>query len=360
MRRLLAAAACAATLAACTIFAPLDYLQSGGDTEPDDAETGAPAEGGADAEAPSRTATTLFPKQELPTLLRDDGTALYWLNAGTSIVRRGDKAGGTPRDVGKAGEATVDLEVDQGPSGFVYWVQGKQIRRAAKDGSDAGSSVLLDGPRDILDIAVDDTTIYYVAVDDAAGIGSLERMPKGGGASSTVDPDANLDVILVTTSAAKVTYADSTGVVYTLPKTSDGGAGRTKVGNENNDLIDPDVTVGIRTDDSALFWAEENLGADQPATIDRHLLAAGVGGAVIYSDPKAKPSALAIDDTYVFWTDIQLGTVRRALKTDQAARGELLLATQPRPSGVAVDASKVYVTLQGAGTNDGAVVVFDK
>lgn len=360
MRRALATAACAIALAACTIFSPLDYLQSGGSPGPEDADTGAVVEAGPDGERPTRTVTPLFRDQELPKFLRQDDAALYWLNAGTGTIRRGDKSGGATKDIGKASSTAVAFDVDRGAGGFVYWAQGKQVLRASKDGSDAGTNVLVDGALDVLSIAVDETTLYFVVVDATSALGVLKRMPKGGGAATVVDGAADLDVTLVTTNATNVTYADLGGYVYTLPKASDGGAGRTKVGNDTNDLISPNVDVGIFTDDSAVFWSEENQGDGVPGTVNRHLLAAGVSGALIYGDAKAKPSGLAIDDTQVYWTDIQLGTVRRASKTDQASPGELLVDKQPRPTAIVVDRAKAYVSVQGTGPKDGAVIAFDK
>lgn len=64
---------------------------------------------------------------------------------------------------------------------------------------------------------------------------------------------------------------------------------------------------------------------------------------ITYSSTEAKPSALALDATYVYWTNLGDGTVKRTLKAGGGAV-ETIASGQVNPTRIAVNSRAVFWT----------------
>jgi hypothetical protein len=345
MRRVLVVAVGGMLAAACTFLSPLDYLQNGDAIADAQSEDGPIVPGD---EKPVVTPDVFASGQALPNLVAVDDKTVYWHIAGDGgAILALEKAGGTPRTVAAAAAAVEQLVVS---TDAVYWAQDKQIRRAPKQGGDGGSDVAYTAQFPILGFAVDDTSIYVIENDENTGDEAVGRASKADGGRLVLD---NVDAPTAIAVDSKMLYwADSnTTEVHAIPKGAGPDAGRTIFGNDTKDPISPDTPLGFAIDDTAMFWSESINGI-----IGRHLLAAGVNGTSLYTDPDTNDSDLgdiSIDANYVWFTKLKTGTLMRVPKAggtmEVRADGQLGIG------GFASDGASVYFAIQGSGA-DGKIL----
>jgi sugar lactone lactonase YvrE len=102
---------------------------------------------------------------------------------------------------------------------------------------------------------------------------------------------------------------------------------------------------------SHVFWATS--GTNKPV----YLMMANLDGAevtTIASLPGAHPSAIAVDDNAIYWTDWVLGTVTRV--NLDGTHNTVLASSQSFPGAIAVDATSVYWVDEGMNAAPGSIM----
>lgn len=140
-----------------------------------------------------------------------DATSLYWTVRGTST------SDGSVNRVSLSGGAPTTLAAGQGqPGGIavddrsVYWANygSGTIQKVSHDGGAA--STLASGQETAQVIAIDDASVYF-----ATSTGRLAKVPKAGGATTTLAASTALDIALDATS---VYWTDGSAVLKLTPK----------------------------------------------------------------------------------------------------------------------------------------------
>lgn len=351
---LLATSAVTITLVACTVTQSLDYLQQG--APGDLPETGAVEGGDVDGGSTTRTPVVVVPDQTKPGLLAQDSAALYWVAAGK--VFSASKAGGPPRQLGVVPASTArHLAADPSPTGFVFVAVGTDIVSFAKDGSDAGG-VIFKGPTGAPatdTVVADDDAVFVLQYDDVNDGSRVFRMAKDGGAVvDVVDSGAGA----ITTSATSVFWIDPLETDYTFFEQSKTAPPGPPIGTfplgQNDDA--PASSRSIAVDDQFLYWATDGA-INNPAIVSRKReptasVLALYRGAVedVFGD-------VAIDGKHVYFIETSKGTVARVVK--EGGPAEILATGLQVPSGLVVDATHVYVSVENTGTT-GAILSLTK
>ena len=355
-RRLLAAAG-ALAIAACSLAAPLDYLQEDvGKPLPE----GGGVETGPGAEAGTKTATPVVEGQAQPRLLHQDGANLYWAvgESMTAAIVAVPKTGGAPRQVVTlpAGQRVKAFTMDDG---FIYFAAGKQVTKIAKNAApgEMGTAIYT-APQPVTDVLADGDSVFVGYSDAAEENLGFGRVPKAGGPFVLVDDIASLyRPYAFAVDATHVYYTSD--VITRSPKgfaLPDGGtAVGESLGDNANDELIPIEDIGIRIDNNVIFWTQVNGALATIEGVFRHGTTPG-GKPLSLFDRAA--SGISVDERHVYFTVPNDGEVRRVLK--EGGEGELLLAGQTKPTEVLVDGPTVYVVLAGKALADGAIVKFTK
>lgn len=190
---------------------------------------------------------------------------------------------------------------------------------------------LASGGSEPLDIAVDDTTVYWV--DSVAR--KIMTVPIGGGnAAVFIEADPDFSPRSLAVSADSLYYTDS-GLEHVVRSSFDGeifeilGEGQT-------------YPLAIAIDAANAYWTSADLGTVMKAPID------GGGDAVALATDQASPLGVVVDATHVYWVN-EGGSVMKV----PIEGGDLvtLAEGQAKPQDIAVGATHVYWT------NDGGTVM---
>lgn len=355
-RRLLVAAG-ALAIAACSLAAPLDYLQEDlGKPLPE----GGGGETGPGEEAGTKTATPVVEGLAQPRLLHQDGANLYWAvgeSMNAAIVTM-PKAGGAPRPVVTlpAGQRVKAFTMDDG---FIYFAAGKQVTKIGKNApaGDMGTAIYT-APQPVTDVLADGDVVFVGYSDAAEENLGFGRVPKAGGPFVLMDDIASLyRPYAFAVDATHVYYTSD--VITRAPKgfaLADGGtaAGESLGDNANDELI-PIEDIGVRIDNNVVFWTQVNGALATIEGVFRHATTPG-GKPLALFDRAA--SGISVDERHVYFTVPNDGAVRRVLK--EGGAGELLLTGQTKPTEVLVDGPTVYVVAAGKALSDGAILKFTK
>lgn len=232
---------------------------------------------------------------DLPSAMVLDGTYLYFAYAGH--VARVLAAGGAVEDLSTQAFTAQKLSVD---ATAVYVMTGSRVIRFPKTGDVSGAA----------------TQELALAV----------------GRALTTDVSSIFFQVPAGLAAAPKTGAGDGGV-------GDGGAG-VLLAALGSDTID-DIAV----DDSFAF-----VSLPGPGTVLKVAKTGAVGdaGAGVLATGEATPSSVALDATYVYFTNNMGGAVRRVPKAGGPVTD--FLTGLGRPLGLAVDASRLYYTDEVKGT----------
>jgi hypothetical protein len=229
---------------------------------------------------------------------------IYWGDSVANTIQRSN-LNGTGVDSG------FITDVVQGPRGLavdgahIYWGNRNEntIGRANLDGSGVDQQFIT-GADDPNGVAVDAAHVYWVNTDtDTIGRADLDGS----------DPDQ--DFVSVTGSNSTDVAVDAEHIYW-----ADAGGGAIGRANLNGSLSDPDFieadsASGVAVNASHIYWA--SFTTFPPATagaIGRANLDGSVPDLDFIPDPNAlNPTAVALDDTHVYWTNTGLpNTIGRA------------------------------------------------
>jgi hypothetical protein len=345
-----AAAAGAVILAACTlrVNGVADPAAVGGDADVADALDAASAPDAADADEASGCGsstdakncgycghdcrgspcsagtcqpTTLAQAQALPIGIALDDNYVFWTNRGTS-------------------DATGALV------------------RAAHDGS--GATPLASTLKSPAMIALSGQVVYWSNQGTVAGNyydGAIMRIGKDGACSFTPCPYTIVDnqnaPFGVASDGIEVFYATAAnGIVFQTYVA--GGSNHASFGEPGPLLVAADAT--------GAFWTDRGTAAKGYA--DGALMRASytLTSPTALFTGSGSPYGIALDDTFVYFTNNRDGTVMKVNRTGPPTP-VVLAQGEHAPSHIAVDATRVYWTSQGTAANsfaDGSVVVVDK
>lgn len=283
------------------------------------------------------------------------GGVVSWVTLGAST---GSPSGGTVAMKPIAGgPVTAPVDVDQGQrlvayGDDVYWAGRSAIGRVHKDGS--GQVVLVTDsvtPLAPRDLAVDATYVYFTTGS------SVKAVPRGGGS-----------VIVLASGQARPTglAVDDTYVYWTNQGTSSALNGtivrRPKAGGSNQTIVTGQARPDrIAVDDTYVFWS--NLGTDSGGSTGwvngsvMSWLKTG-SGAPVTMTPATWPTDIALDSVYVYFTESRANTIKKVGRRSITGGVTLVATNEPGiPTAIAVDDTNVYWTLGCGAAADGVRVL---
>lgn len=205
----------------------------------------------------------------------------------------------------------------------IYWTSldlDGGVTRANKDG---GAPQLLSKHKPVEAIAVHDGYVYY------SGITSLEKVPTGGGGTTSIVANVRTHDLVVDSQVYSTTQdVGGTGVT----RRDLGFLNPVSTANQGG------VPAGIALDATQVYFALGN----EIRSVDKTTLSPGASLA-----SQMSPEGVAADDHFVFWTNYGDGSVKRAAPS--LAASVTIASTQNGPHRLALDAKYVYWT-NGGGT----------
>jgi len=352
-----------AVLAACSLVQSLDYLQADLDKplsgdERDASDESASSEGGA-----LKTPEVIASAQARPDLLVLDADAAFWVNRETSAIMTAPKQGGAPRTVViEQGGPIATLAVDPDPAGYVYWATGTTLRRTRKDGTpgpDGGPQVLFTGAPPILGIAVDDVAVYGFQRSSTDTAGIVFRSAKDGTARVVLEDKDTPEAILLDGNNLLWVGVDAEADTWvrSLPRDAAPGAAKQSYGIAG-DLFAVAPPTSVAADDRYFYCGDRT----DPGIVTRVLRVPGVGSESVYGegeDENILPQGIALDDTYLWFTDLRSSSLVRFRKDNPAPRPtdlETVVKDLLVPTSVRVDGAFVYFAAQGTAPNEGRIL----
>jgi hypothetical protein len=311
-------------------------------TEP---ETGAP-DSAFDAGAPQPV--LLASGQSQPYAIAIDSADVYWTNVGDpgqsyhdGSIARVSKDGGAVVVIASAQNSPTSLALN---SDGIYWTdQGYEpsgsptgIFMALHSGGPAKALVM--GEHAPTSIALADGDVYWADYADANAMpGLIRAIDNKRGLPQTLESGVPTPTA-ITTDAAFVYWSALDGSVRRVPRA--GGAVE-RLATASGRAWDVAVAGG------EVYWAvtANEAGATGFAGIMK--VSAGGGTPVLVATSPWYPWWIALDDTYVYWTDAgepgqDSGAVMRAPRAGGPAT--VLVVHQSSPAGIAVDDTSIYWT----------------
>ncbi len=279
----------------------------------------------------------IVPYLNSPQGIAVDSANVYYSETG---VWQAPKAGGTPQKLSDDSPTLIALD-----DAYVYWNDGTSIRRVAKGGG-ATSTLATPAQSPVGGVAVDDTSVYWVSG------GGFYQAPKVGGSPTLLGslPDAGTVVGYQIPPSGPVVAANQVafsqngslwsvstagGTVSLSPASTNGGHAFTFYGpiaaspngvavefSGNTSAGNSYATFGNGIPGPLGFPIAPTPGPSGPFVEDScaiyFVFSSGVGrlfnGVTMYAEEVVagvnQPNQLALDDSFVYWTDRD--SVRRA------------------------------------------------
>jgi hypothetical protein len=289
--------------------------------------------------------------QAQPYAIAVDGADVYWTNVGDpgqsyhdGSIARVSKAGGAVAVMASAQNAPTSLAVD---TGGIYWTDQGYEPSGSPTGifmvpsSGGATKALVMGEREPTSIALADGDVYWADFADGnAGPGFI-RAIDARRAPKTLESGLPTPTAIAI-DAAFVYWTALDGSVRRVPRA--GGAAETLAAGNMANLRAWDVAVS----GGEVYWAVTANGAGAtPGFAGIMKVSTGGGTPVLLATSPWYPWWIALDETYVYWTDAGQpgqddGVVLRAPRAGGPAK--VLVVHQRSPAGIAVDDTSIYWT----------------
>lgn len=290
------------------------------------------------AHHPLPSPKTLFQGQDRPVAVDVHGEFIYWINAGTGLNKRLERAKGQVLRAPKAGgEPTVLFSEENLPDSLVrddknlYWTSEYEVRRGPMGGGKA--MVAFDGSEKLgspMALVVRDGRLVFgiihpdaggVHVIDPMGKPLIEPVPVAGGVSA-----------LAVTRDAVFAYSREQRAIGRIALSG---------GPPKSILFDVKGCAAMVTDDAKVYWTEPGDGRVRSLPVEG-------GEATTVSEGFKRPWDLMLDGEVLLLTDREAGTIVEVPKG--GGRGTVLADGQGAPHSIAADDAFVYWTNPEKGT----------
>jgi hypothetical protein len=321
-------------------------------------------------------AVLITAQESSPSAIVTDAVGVYWVNGLPNGGLSGAQHGGAARRLVNDPNA-LRVAVDDNA---VYWTSAESgfgaIRRALR-GCDASPDCIESLPMSdrIFGIVVDATHIYFTA-----GQGNTN-----GGYVGALTKDAPLDAgfafLAVNESNPVEIAVDDTSVYWTMSAgynefdqpNVQGAQRRAKTPSCTftqdcipQRLLRAPTWLGIAVDEKSLYLAISETNAGSILRVPR-VPKEDAGSFDTIASGQPSPAAIAVDERFVYWVNrgagSRTGSVMRIARDGSCPAGlpcpEVLIApgsaASDLPSGIALHQKTIYFTTAGVGANNGAV-----
>lgn len=229
--------------------------------------------------------------------------------------------------------AVANLLVEEGR---LYWVNfnGTTVRSLKLENAGATPQIVADNQSGPRGLAAYDRALYWT---NSTG-GTVMIAP--------LDGSAALSQLVEGQAAPRAVEVTGTGIYWMNTETANGGIYRLVVGEEIQELAAETNArpVAMLVDDTHVWWLTNDPGM---------LRRVGNTGANAQApetvvDGLNQPVDLAADDTHIYWTDAAAGTISR-IDINARHDPELVVAGEARPWALDVDDTHLYWTTRQGG-----------
>jgi len=286
---------------------------------------------------------TFEAKAQLPSTLTElaSGTEIFCIAADSTHVYFTEYSGGTVNRVPKVGGAVQTLVSGENypwrlvvDGNYVYYIvhEGGLVKRVPKDGGP--SEVLADGLTHPWDVATDSDYVYFT-VRDGPGLwddpnGYVARVAKSGGSVQVLAYAQHPNGMAIDSQYVYFTERD----IGNIKKVPIGGGAPQTIASGLNAYLQ---SLAVDTDN--VYFVEHNATGS------------GVGGRVgkvpknggtvtILASGQSGPFFVAVDSSWVYFTEYGAGNVKRVSKT--GGNLQTLASALDRPSGIAVTSDYLF------------------
>jgi hypothetical protein len=212
-------------------------------------------------------------------------------------------------------------------STHVYWASLYFAGVIGKVPIGGGSTTILATDQDYsYGLAVDPTSVYWTAGNS----GEVRKIPLGGGTVVALSSN-HYGIQGIAVDPTKVYWTRSSGL---WAAQLDGGSA-VELSNTSEGNSEGPLALG----DAHAYWAAQFNGKIFAAVLD-----GGMGPPALVAANQVRPFDLAVDNVsrFVYWTDRGAGTVMRAPVIGGPPFGVEVVARAAFPQGIALDESWVY------------------
>jgi hypothetical protein len=259
-----------------------------------------------------------------------DDSDVYWTTAvDPGVVAAAPKVGGTAVTLASNQAMPAEIAVD---GAFVFWTNAHQGGVFKVPIGGGALITLAPGDTGSTGLALDAAYVYWANGNDA----EILKVPKSGGSVVTLNVGVVQHVGRLRESNGALFWASSNASGPLVAMSVNGGA-VVAVGS------DPSAGLNaLAVNTASIYWA---TGAE--------LLAVPVGGSTLSTlfggrNGVNLPVGLAVDPTDIYWADGQQGAILTRPLSGGSLATLLHGSVSDRPQSVAVDASNLYFTRQGA------------